>query len=80
MNANWESDKLDSKTGDPAVGSTRLLGCPWCGEQPEVWMPPAARTLVYVGCRNPMCACNPSVNGVGELMAKTRWNRRHPNK
>ena len=35
----------DKPEGVVAVGSKELLGCPWCGEQPEYQ--PAAQSLVH---------------------------------
>ena len=71
--------KEHSKTGDPAVGSTRLLACPWCGETPEAVRPYTAGIIVKIMCRSGNCTVNPSVSGYTYERALTWWNTRKAN-
>lgn len=68
-----------SNAGDPAVGSTRLLACPWCGETPEAVRPYAAPSIVRILCRSGDCTVNPSVSGYTYERAAAKWNKRKAN-
>lgn len=74
------SNQSETNTGNgeaqqPCIASG-LLGCPFCGGNAMMSRPYESMDVVVIGCYEPTCQSHPKVEGVAELMARNRWNRR----
>ena len=66
-----------SKAGDPAVGSTRLLSCPFCGGDAAFVGTPKSGWRIT--CTWPGCMIQLNWSYRKKRDARRQWNTRQPN-